>query len=110
MNEYNGIKAGDLIKATPFKGFLFVTSIERRFYTADDVLRHPSTSFIVEGKEYNPLFRFEYRYNESGTPIKRKPGAVDSSYVILAKDHIEKELKKLNETCERLNLILNNEL
>ena len=114
MNEYNGIKVGDLIKAIPFKGFLEVTSIDRRFYTELDQRIHnrdndPNSPFI-EGKEYNPLFRFEYRYNESGIPIKRKLGSVDASYVILAKDHIEKELKKLNETRDRLNLILNNEL
>ena len=109
MNEYNGIKVGDLIKATCFKGFLRVTSIEKRVYTKEDEIRYSSLD-IVEGKEYNPLIRFEYAFNESGTPIKRKPGAVDGGWTILAKDHIQHELRKLNETRERLNIILNNEL
>ena len=108
MDEYNGIKVEDLIKTQCFKGYLEVIAIEKRFYTKDDELRHNIPS-IKEGQEYSPLIRFVYRYNESGVPVERKAGSVDAAYAILASTHIEKEIKKLKETTERLNMILQDE-
>lgn len=109
MKDYKGIQVGSLIKATIFKGYLRVTAIEQRIYTQEDQDRYNShgTGSIFAGIEYNPLIRFDYVFEENGKPSKRKSGAVDGGFAILAKDYIAREIIKLQELGKRLKEISN---